>query len=257
VTTSNSTDDATATTTTYSALLANSSASLAQAFTFHRQTAQGNFSGLTFSIGASSVKWSIHLHVANSSTSTSEGGAAFAAHGISLSYLLSDMSPSLANSSGSSTTLSVKKAFNSPHANMTTYYLPLSSSSSGGKEVVAEVQVFDVALIDDVFAFINHSIEAVEGGGYSLVLAFPPFQQSLLYDPSIGLGVLLGSDRDGGNGVGSDNTGLIVGVAVAVPVAVLVVIGAAVVGTAWFALKRKRTSAAIAKSLNGGGDSSV
>jgi hypothetical protein len=103
------------------------------------------------------------------------------------------------------------------------------------------VELFDVALVDGThFVPISHSIVRTsvdddDEASYVVELVLPGFNESLFYDPSIGLGVLLGrNDRDGGGGGSSSesNVGLIVGVAVAVPVAValvLVVIGAALV----------------------------
>ena len=72
------------------------------------------------------------------------------------------------------------------------------------------------------------------------MLRFPRFNESLLYDPSLGLGVLVGSSN--GESGGSDNSALIVGVAVAVPlaVAVVVVVIAAAIGVAWWRKRRLR-----------------
>jgi hypothetical protein len=73
-----------------------------------------------------------------------------------------------------------------------------------------------------------------------LELRFGPFNRSVIYDPSLGLGVLLG--RSEGGGGSSSDTGLIVGAAVAIPVAVVLVVVAIVAGVvfAWYGKKRTR-----------------
>jgi hypothetical protein len=55
------------------------------AFTFFNQKTSGNFSGLTFDIGASSVKWSIHLLATGSSSSDANSTAG---GGLTLRYCL-------------------------------------------------------------------------------------------------------------------------------------------------------------------------
>jgi hypothetical protein len=129
---------------------------------------------------------------------------------------------------------------------MTTYLIPLFTTTtttnttmrttkSTMRTTAAQVELFNVALVDGThFVPIGHSIVRTsvvddEEASYVVELVLPEFNESLCYDPSIGLGVLLGrNDRDDG-GSSESNVGLIVGVAVAIPVAValvLVVIGA-------------------------------
>jgi hypothetical protein len=136
-----------------------------------------------------------------------------------------------------------------PQAQMTTYLLPLLQQSTGLK-VYARIELFD-------FALVNNSAEAVpiehaiiiqpssssgssSSSEYMLELSFPAFEGSLEYDPSIGMGVVLGQNDDGGGG---SDVGLIVGVAVAVPVAValvlVVIVGALIIG--W---RRRKANAA-------------
>jgi hypothetical protein len=128
---------------------------------------------------------------------------------------------------------------------MTTYYLPLVSTSALDT-VAAQVEVFDVALLDGHLGLIQHDIVLlnttadIEASAadrsieYVLELSFPPFETSLYYDPSLGLGVLIGSDssHDGGGGGGgiADNTGLLVALAVVLPLAALVVVAVVVGG---------------------------
>jgi hypothetical protein len=137
-----------------------------------------------------------------------------------------------------------------PQVNMTTYLVPLfttNTNTTTTKTSAAQVELFDVALVDGThFVPISHSIVRTsadddEEASYVVELVLPSFNESLYYDPSIGLGVLLGrNDRDGGSS-DSRNVGLIVGVAVAIPLAValvLVVIGAAL-AIGW---RRKRAA---------------
>jgi hypothetical protein len=131
---------------------------------------------------------------------------------------------------------------------MTTYLVPLftTTNTTTTKTSAGQVELFDVALVDGThFVPISHSIvrasaDDEEEASYVVELVLPSFNESLYYDPSIGLGVLLGrNDRDGGSS--DSNVGLIVGVAVAIPVAValvLVVIGAAL-AIGW---RRKRVA---------------
>jgi hypothetical protein len=62
------------------------------------------------------------------------------------------------------------------------------------------------------------------------------------YDPSLGLGVLLGRSSDGSSS--STDVGLIVGVAVAIPVAVVVVLAAVVAGVVLAWRRRSRWAGA-------------
>ncbi len=128
---------------------------------------------------------------------------------------------------------------------MTTYIVRLDD------DAVAQVELFDVALVDAQLVFINHSLTAtnVSTNGttvrsYVLELQLPAFTQSLFYDPSLGLGVLPGGSTKSDGSGSDDNTALIVATAVAIPVAVVVVAG--VVAVALFvAWKKKRDRSAL------------
>ncbi|ELR18085.1 uncharacterized protein ACA1_367650 [Acanthamoeba castellanii str. Neff] len=196
-----------------------------QVFAFSANSSAASFSGLEFVIAPGSVKWSLNF------TSNVD-----AAKGITLRYRLSDLSNSSATGPAGQLAV-VRRSDNTPRANMTSYYLAVPSSSTSAGAVVMVVEVFDVALVDDAaFEPIAHAVDVVRGSNgdhYELVLAFPAFNRSLFYDPSIGLGVLLGS------GGGGDDVGLIVGVVVAVGVAAVVVVAVIVAGVA-IAVWRKR-----------------
>jgi hypothetical protein len=145
----------------------------------------------------------------------------------------------------------------SPRTHMTSYFLPLSAT------IVAQLQVFDVALLDGALVPIQHRVKlvtttpgqpqptlrrAVADGGevveetaaYVLELTFPPFNRSLYYDPSLGLGVLLGAP--GGKGSGDDSGALVIGVAVAVHLAILFVLTVVVVGFALIYWQKRRSA---------------
>jgi hypothetical protein len=212
-------------------------ASVEQAFAFHSQQATASFGGLGFTIDASSVKWSIQIF-SNSSSSLPTNTA-----GLTIRYSLSGLLFTNGTITLSSSSAGITTQSNSPRANMTTYLLPLfstSTSTSSNTTIIAQVEVFDVVLVDGTtLVSLNHSITAPSSSSSTFVLElqFPSFNQSLLYDPSLSLGTLLGADsgRSGGGG-GGDNVGLIVGVAVAVPVAVAVVVAVIVAAlvVAWW-----------------------
>jgi hypothetical protein len=84
-----------------------------------------------------------------------------------------------------------------------------------------------------------------DGATSQLVLSFARFNSTLIYDPDFG--VLVGGRENGGTS--SDNTGLIVGVAVAVPLAVLLVV-VVIVGAVVLTYYRKRRNVANHTSVN-------
>jgi hypothetical protein len=140
---------------------------------------------------------------------------------------------------------------------MTTLLFTVSSGKA-----VGQTEVLNVALIDDqvtplagILLFFDDgnsaSGSATTNGSYVLELSFPPFRRSVVYDPSLGLGALLGRSSSGDGGSSTD-LGLIVGVAVAVPVTValvVAVIGAAV-GLAWWRKRKLNASRGGAVNFN-------
>jgi hypothetical protein len=224
-------------------------ARLEQAFTFHSTKASGQFAGTSFDIGAGSVKWSVNITSTNASTF---------ADGVTIKYRLSGLLGSApnVNSSGSSQPSSVvRRARNTPQAGMTTYFLAFAADPSDPRKLAGcAVEVFDAALVDGAEAAvpIEHDVQVGSQAEFELVLRFPAFEQSLLYDPSLNLGVLLGGggrdELDGGSSGGGDNLGMIVAVAVAIPVAVVVVLVVIVVGTALIMRRKKLARAKFTKS---------
>ena len=116
------------------------------------------------------------------------------------------------------------------------------------------VAVLDVALIDGALQAINHSVvvDEASGGVYMLTLVFPPMNSSLFYDPTIGLGLLLGgggggSKSDGvgssGGGGGGDSMLLMIGMAVGLPLA-CIALGTGSVTTVVYKRHKRRQSTA-------------
>lgn len=231
-----------ATTYLYSGYVGNGTR-LDQVYAFHEHDAEYKFAGVDFGVGGNSVKWSINL----TASSSSPNGSSLAppsqtTQGSVMRYRLAG----LLNSSTAGSPLAVAtnekivRRPSTPKSGMTTYYVPLFKLSPTST-AVAEVVLFDVALVDGRAAGISHDIVAVNAADitsvleYAVVLEFPPFETSLYYDPSLGLGVLLGSGSESSSG-GDGNTGLIIGVAVTVPMAIVVVVAVvtAGVGIAWW-----------------------
>jgi hypothetical protein len=196
-------------------------------FSFSKQERQATFADSTFLIPAGSAKWTISI---NSSTPFPDG--------LNMTYLLNGfaLSRSANATIGLITTARTQ-------ANITTYYLSLSSSPSSSlspKDVIIQLDVFDVVLVDGRYLPLDHSVSFnTSSRSFLLNLPFPPFTATLEYDPTLGLGVLLGSGS-GHDGGGGDQLPLIIGAAVGIPLAVLVV-GSLLVGlTAWSVWQRKK-----------------
>ena len=142
--------------------------------------------GSTLAVPAAAIKWNI---VINASSTFSNG--------ISLTFLLSDLSSLSATNASNIITRSDNTS--------TTYYLPLA-----GKTQVAVLENLNEAVIDGVLASVGHSLillttNSSGGGGgggggtttvYSLVLQFPPFSSSIDYDPLLNMGTLFGQQHE-------------------------------------------------------------
>jgi hypothetical protein len=225
------------TTTAYVAQL-DGRTSLVQTYTFYREARAASFGGVNFTVAAGTIKWSFNLSIATNGQALSSAVAEAQQNGFTLRYRLSSLS-SNASAGGK-----VERKRNTPQEGMTTFAVTLSD------DAVAQVEVLNAAVIDDKVTMLGR-IDLVrndEDGGYALELVFPPFAKSVLYDPSLGFGVLLGRE-DGGDGSGSSSTGLVVGVAVAVPVA-LVVVTAVIVAGLVVAWRRRRNWAAAAAACD-------
>lgn len=209
-----------------------------QTYTFYPTQQQSQFSDLVFVIGASSLKWSINL--INSAGSPSPQFFQFEF----------DLE-SICSGNCGPVTASVGYFENEPRSNMTTYILPVSSLAQDAEEAgrtatstAIEVELFNVALVDNLSLVpINISIipqtSTEDRTSFKLLITLPPFERSLSYDPSVSLGLLLqGNTQDGGGS--SSNLALIIGVSLAIPGALLIVVLVAVVTTAGIYMKRKK-----------------
>jgi multisubunit Na+/H+ antiporter MnhC subunit len=227
---------------TYASLLADNATTFAQIFAFYAQAVDDTaFDALDLSIRPNTVKWSINI------TTASGNASSLSQQPFSVSYRLADLTATEA----AAATATVVKRRGEPRANMTTYYVPLTSS---GTPLVAVVEVFDVALADGTLVpLVGHDVRLASGllsrreqavYEYELVLEFAPFNQSLYYDPSLGLGVLLGRSDASGDGNGDDdNLALVVATSVVIPLAFVLVVGAVVVGVAVLWWRKRRANA--------------
>jgi hypothetical protein len=245
----------TTTTYIYSALLADNVTTLEQSFAFHTEPQATDFAGVSFNIAPGSLKWSINLTTAAAADGQQQQGSG---QPLTVRYKLSSLGVNVTTSSSSNNNASVNatRQDNKPHANMTTYQFPLHTSSSSpsgssGDQLVVKVVVFDVAEVDGAFApLVGHSVQLSDnsssssagGADYVLVLQFPAFNRSLYYDPSLGLGVLVGSKASGRGSTagGGTSSALFVAMGVAVPVAVLTVVAVVVIATVVAMRKRKQ-----------------
>jgi hypothetical protein len=244
---------------------------LAQSSALYTRATSSSFAGVEFEVEAGSLKWSLNF-TSTSAASSSDGNDEAPPHTtqwttvryrLAASSFASSSSPSSA--AVSNDVIAIMKRANTPRSGLTTYYLPLSPSAAAGDGVatlMASVVLFDMALVDGNVTDIRHDIVLVasaEGsssppastGEYEIVVELPPFKQWLHYDPSIGLGVLLGADesRDDGLG-GTDNTGLVVGMAVVIPAAIALVLVAIVVGLTAVWWRRKQSAARLQRVIS-------
>jgi hypothetical protein len=243
----------------YTTLLLDDVVELHQSFAFHERESKASFAGVEFDIEANSVKWSLNFtSSANTSSSPSSSSLPHSTQPTIVRYLLAGGDVLTADAEGR-----IIRRANTPSEGLTTYYLPLEGSA-----VLATVLLFDMAVVDGVVSPIRHNVTLVSVGGaggagggnatykYEVEVELPAFNQWVHYDPSVGMGRLLGADGRGGDGSGSDNTGLIVGVAVAVPVAVVAVLAVIAAGVAfgWYKRRALRSNNSINFDVHDGDD---
>jgi hypothetical protein len=232
---------------------------LSQSFTFHEEAVAGQFAGRGFSIGASTLKWSLTL----TSTSVSSGGGS-GGRPLTVRYRLSEVMGTSSSSLAANPAGSVTMRRGVPQAQMTTYYVPFlssvvaynsSSSSSSPSQLVALVEVWDLAVADGVERPLAHDLRLVADDDdgrssssslpeYVLELRLPNFTSSLYYDPSLSLGMLVGSSggsarsKSGDGGIDGNTTLLVIA---GVVVGVVVLAGIAVASTVTVLVKRRKT----------------
>jgi hypothetical protein len=220
-------------------------ATFEQTFVVHHEPVSYQFGGLNFTIGPGAVKWSINL---TSVSASSVGGA-----GLMVRYSLSARSSSAsAHRRSQHSQRSLVPEITTLHSGvLTTYVIPRAMGTTS----VTTLVVFDVALIDGAQRTINHSVDYTVSNStlsFELVLAFPSFAQSLLYDPSISLGVLT-STHGGGRSSGSDtNLPVIAAATVGGAVGmVALILGTILVIT--YVKKRRGSTVAVSSHINFGG----
>jgi len=207
---------------------------LSQSFSFssaQRSTAinSSNQQSASILIPADNLKWTVTI---NSSSPVFSKG-------VSITYSLTDLAALLGTYVGTaSNTTIISRKSSTPNIIMTTtYYLPLTTiQESTTQKLVGVLEALDQALVDGSIVMINHSVTLSTlsdgaGGSYVLTLNFPAFNQSLFYDPTLGLGLLLGqSSSEGGNSNQGLITGTIVGIIVAITLVGLIITTTTVVG---------------------------
>ncbi len=245
---------------------------ITQQLAMYSGAASAEFASVPFRIEPGTLKFTVNITNADQTQPSTGSGAS---QPITMAYGISALviaPPSSANDSAlpaastatadTSTPLIVVPRY--PHALATTYYLPLlitteslgsaagAGPSSRPKRMVAMVAVFDVALIDGTLQAINHSVvvDEASGGVYMLTLVFPPMNSSLFYDPTIGLGLLLGGGGGSKNdGTGSSGSGggdsmlLMIGMAVGLPLACIALVTVSVTTVVYKRHKRRQSTA--------------
>lgn len=224
--------------------------SISQSFTFHQNRTADDFAGMAYEVGTSTVKWSIRLE--NIAEFLRGPQRVTMRYGLD-SVFASGAGGAAATEAGFDTRWAPERRNHTPRGNVTTYYLTLNRPSG---RAVARVEVFDLALVDgDTAAHLRpiaHAIRlrpAASGvrAGYMLELAFPYYNDTLVYDPAIGMGTLL--HRDDGKGGSGDNSVMVIGVAVAVPLAIVCVVVVIVIGVV-VGVRRQKATAAMERAIN-------
>lgn len=181
-----------------------------------------NFAGNQFNLAPGTVKWSLNLTSLQSDVLSCTNGAVAIVR-----YEVGDLGQSARQ---------ILEYPNTPTMKTTTYVVLFGSSESNIIRNTAVLQVLDEALADGMLTTVGHSM-SINGDVAMLELTLANFNQTFHYDPSLGLGVLLGS---AGGGSSSDNTGLIVGIPVAVGVAIIVVVAVSATGAAIIYIRRRQ-----------------
>jgi len=210
---------------------------LEQVFSFSNTSQQASLwqNSTAFPIPPGAIKWSLRINASESNSTT------FFTGGLNVTFSLSDLSSPTAPAPITNATVVLSTTAGSHTSSnittVTTYYLPLLNQQAGG--LVGVLKVLDAALVDNVLVAINHSILSpssshnnLSAGGlvYKLVLHFPAFNSSLVYDPSLNLGIVVAHQPSSG-GPTTTTTWLIVGVTVGISVGVgLVIVGSLVMG---------------------------
>jgi hypothetical protein len=232
----------------YSTVLPDSTTTFEQSFAFHQNSSQSEFAQVGFQIGANTLKWSLNF---------TGGGQA---RNSTVRYRLSALT-STADVGVVSSTAVVTSRTDFPAANMTTYFFPLlatsATTSSNTRELAARLAVFDVAKVDgEIVPIVSHRVVLLDRDSpdqlpeYVLELTFPPFTTSLFYDPAISMGQLLNPDHGQKSSGGGDSSVMLIGAAVAIPSALVVVVAVAIGGTLYYRVRRQRAREASRRAMH-------
>jgi hypothetical protein len=233
----------------YSTVLPDSTTTFEQSFAFHQNASESEFAQVGFQIGANTLKWSLNF---------TGGGQA---RNSTVRYRLSALT-STADVAVVSSTSVVTSRTNFPAVNMTTYFFPLLATSTtvgsnGTRELAARLAVFDVAKVDgQIVPIVSHRVVLLDRESpdqlpeYVLELTFPPFNDSLFYDPAISMGQLLNADHDQKSSSGDDSSVMLIGAAVAIPIALVVVVAVAFGGALYLRVRRQRARDASRRAMH-------
>jgi len=202
---------------------------LEQVFSFSNTSQQASLyqNSTAFPIPPGGIKWSLRINASESNSTAFTGG-------LNVTFSLSDLSFPWATAPATITNATVLSTTHTSSniTTVTTYYLPLLNPQ-GGTRLVGVLEVFDWALVDNALMAINHSILSPSYNNlsafssvYKLVLRFPAFNNSLAYDPSLNLGIVVALQASSGG----PNTWHIVGVAVGISVGISVGVGLVMMG---------------------------
>jgi hypothetical protein len=242
---------------------------ITQQLAMYSGAASAEFASVPFRIEPGTLKFTVNITNADQTQPSGTASQPITmVYGISALIIAppsaNDSAPAASSTATADTSTPLIVVRRYPHALATTYYLPLlitteslgsaaaAGASSRPKRMVAMVAVFDVALIDGALQAINHSVvvDEASGGVYMLTLVFPPMNSSLFYDPTIGLGLLLGggggSKNDGvgsSGGGGGDSTLLMIGMAVGLPLACIALVTVSVTTVVYKRHKRRQSTA--------------
>ncbi|ELR23748.1 uncharacterized protein ACA1_195700 [Acanthamoeba castellanii str. Neff] len=193
---------------------------LTQSFSHFHQATPMSFAGLNFTARHGTVKWTLNFTAAAVDTTNHSLTSNAQRNGFTIRYRVADLS-TLRSPTAEQW---IFRRDDTPQAGITTFYVALPKTSGGSvDDAAAQLEVLGLALVDDAVVPLTHMSLAVatesaevagaNNGSYVLELGFPPFTRFVVYDPSLGLGVLIGRPGEGGSSSSSD-LGLILGVAV-------------------------------------------
>jgi len=220
-----------------------------QSFTYFFTNSSANqqsFLGYHFDVTPTNLKWSINITSPGNNTSASEAQFPSTVMSYEIDTRLTPQDVATIIATGESV---IQALANTPYSGITTYFLvlggPSASLSFSQGLLVAQVEVFDYALTEGGMVVpiehkVTYQVSSINAsvGAFELELVFPSFNQSLSYDPIIGISTLLAVPDEKGSG--SNNIGLIIGTAVILPLALIVVAVASMISV-FLAYRRNKS----------------